>query len=125
MDYTQLESEIDKSEFKNMMVEIEMKFNHQISENTRKYKEELLKTSLKKHDLVLTGKIIQGVDIENQPTNKIYDIYQRLCVQLEIQPMSAIYFSKFVSKWFGYSIKDKKISGKKHRIFVKDNGGLT
>lgn len=58
-------------------------------------------------------------DIENQPTNEVYLRYQEFCLANNFQPMSRIEFSRQVVKRFGFSIIDKKISGKKYRIFVR------
>lgn len=58
-------------------------------------------------------------DIENQPTNEVYVRYQEFCLANNFQPMSRIEFSRQVVKRFDFSITDKKISGKKYRIFVR------
>lgn len=58
-------------------------------------------------------------EIENQPTNEVYMWYQEFCLSNHFQPMSRIEFSRQVVKRFDFSITDKKISGKKYRIFVR------
>lgn len=58
-------------------------------------------------------------ELENQPTNEIYSRYQEFCISNTFQPMSKIEFSRQVVKHFDFSIVDKKISGKKYRIFVR------
>lgn len=58
-------------------------------------------------------------EIENQPTNEVYMWYQEFCLSNHFQPMSRIEFSRQVVKRFDFSIVDKKISGKKYRIFVR------
>ncbi len=58
-------------------------------------------------------------EIENQPTNEIYLRYQEFCLSNNFQPMSRIEFSRQVTKRFDFAIVDKKISGKKYRIFVR------
>ena len=56
---------------------------------------------------------------ENEPTNKVYKKYQEYCITNTLTPMSNGEFSKQVKKHFGFTIVDKKIQGKKYRIFVK------
>lgn len=57
--------------------------------------------------------------IENEPTNKVYKKYQEYCLANTLTPMSNGEFSKQVKKHFDFTIVDKKIQGKKYRIFVK------
>lgn len=56
--------------------------------------------------------------IENEPTNKVYKRYQEYCLANSLQPMSNIEFSKQVNRILNFKIVDKKINGKKFRIFV-------
>lgn len=58
-------------------------------------------------------------DIENEVTRDVYKKYQEFCLTNSFQPMSNIEFSKQVKKHFDLEIVDKKIAGKKCRIFVK------
>ena len=57
--------------------------------------------------------------IENKPTNKVYRRYQEFCLANSFQPMSSIEFSKQVNRILNMKVIDKKISGKKYRIFVR------
>ena len=57
--------------------------------------------------------------IENEPTNQVYKKYQEYCIANSLTPMSNGEFSKQVKKHFDFVIIDKKIQGKKYRIFVK------
>ena len=57
--------------------------------------------------------------IENEPTNSVYRKYHEFCMANNFNPMSNIEFSKQVKRHFGYEIADKKIGGKKYRIFIK------
>lgn len=57
--------------------------------------------------------------IENETTSKVYKEYQEYCITNSLTPMSAGEFSKQVKKHFDFTIVDRKISGKKCRIFVK------
>lgn len=57
--------------------------------------------------------------IENEPTNEVYKEYHSFCMVNNFNPMSNIEFSKQVKRHYGYEIKDKKVQGKKCRIFVK------
>ena len=57
--------------------------------------------------------------IENEPTSAVYRRYNEWCLSNSLQPLSNGEFSKQVKRHFGFKIIDKKISGKKYRIFVK------
>ena len=61
----------------------------------------------------------EDIRIENEPTNNVYKQYQEYCIASNLTPMSAGEFSKQVKKYYGFTIKDKKIQGKKYRIFMK------
>lgn len=57
-------------------------------------------------------------EIENEPTNEVYKKYQEFCVTASLQPLSAGEFTKQVKKHFDFDVANKKIKGKKYRIFV-------
>lgn len=59
--------------------------------------------------------------IENEPTNKVYRRYQEYCLANSLQAMSNVEFSKQINRTLNFKVIDKKISGKKHRIFVPDS----
>lgn len=122
MNYKELQESTNKHEFKKLISEVELRFNDRIEDNAKRKKEQLLKTSLKTQDVVLVAKIIDVVGINHKPTNEIYKIYTKLCSELKVNSMSAIGFSKFIVKWFDYSIINKSIAGKKRRIFFRNNG---
>ncbi|MFA9379136.1 MAG: hypothetical protein ACERKZ_20675 [Lachnotalea sp.] len=52
-------------------------------------------------------------------TNQVYYEYVNYCKQMEYEPMNKIHFSKFVNKWFGYTIISKKVNGNKRQVFIK------
>lgn len=57
-------------------------------------------------------------EIENEPTNQVYQKYQEYCLANSLQPLSNGEFSKQVKRHFDFIIADKKINSKKYRIFV-------
>lgn len=57
--------------------------------------------------------------IENEPTNKVYKRYQEYCLANSLQAMSNIEFSKQVNRILNFQVVNKKINGKKYRIFVR------
>lgn len=59
-------------------------------------------------------------DVENQVTKDAYLKYQLFCAENGFQSISQIEFSRQVKKEFGYDIANKKVDGKKYRIFIKD-----
>ncbi len=60
--------------------------------------------------------------IENEPTKNVYKKYQEYCILNSLQPMSNIEFSKQVIKRFNFQVVDKKIDGKKYRLFISGEG---
>lgn len=60
----------------------------------------------------------EDFQIENEPTNKVYKRYQEYCLANSLQPMSNIEFSKQVNRILHFKVIDRKINGKKCRIFV-------
>lgn len=63
----------------------------------------------------------ENFQIENEPTNKIYKRYQEYCIANSLQAMSNIEFSKQVNRLLKMKVIDRKIDGKKYRIFVKQD----
>nr|WP_308742081.1 phage/plasmid primase, P4 family [uncultured Anaerocolumna sp.] len=63
---------------------------------------------------------LEDFQIENEPTNKVYERYKEFCLADSLQALSKIEFSRQVTRFFGFVIKDKKIQGKKYRIFMKE-----
>ncbi|HBG5502791.1 phage/plasmid primase, P4 family, C-terminal domain [Clostridioides difficile] len=57
--------------------------------------------------------------IENESTKEIYKKYQEYCILNGLQPISNIEFSRQVVKKFGYEVKDKRIQGKKYKVFTR------
>ena len=57
--------------------------------------------------------------IENEATSNVYRKYQEYCIANSLTPLCSGEFSKQVKKHFNFIIADKKIQGKKHRIFMK------
>lgn len=57
--------------------------------------------------------------IENESTNAVYRKYHEFCIANNFNPMSNIEFSKQVKRHYDFEIADKKIGGKKYRVFVK------
>lgn len=61
----------------------------------------------------------EDISIENEPTNQVYTKYKEFCIRNSLQELSSGEFSKQVKKYFNFVIIDKKIQGKKCRIFIK------
>jgi len=57
--------------------------------------------------------------IENEPTNEVYRRYVEFCISNNMQPMSHIEFSRQTNRQCGFTIVDRKIDGKKYRVFVR------
>jgi putative DNA primase/helicase len=59
------------------------------------------------------------IKVEDEVTSSVYRTYNEWCLSNSLQPLSHGEFSKQVKKHFGFKITDRKINGKKYRIFVK------
>jgi len=64
-------------------------------------------------------KEIERTDILNKSTRDLYSRYGLFCAENKFNPMSNVEFSKAVKKRFDVDIKDKKINGKKYRVFTE------
>lgn len=69
--------------------------------------------------LLLYLKDVEMHEILNEPTKTVYQHYQEFCMVNGFQPISNIEFSKQLKKRLDLEIVDKKIEGKKYRIFVR------
>ena len=58
--------------------------------------------------------------IYNEPTQKVYQEYYSFCVMNNYTPMSNIEFSKQAKKYFGATITNKMVNGKRYRVFEKE-----
>ena len=60
--------------------------------------------------------------IENEPSNMVYRKYKEYCIANNFQALSAIEFSRQLTKRWGFVTKSLWVRGKKTRVFVKDGG---
>lgn len=58
--------------------------------------------------------------IINESTSKCYMKYKEFCIANSFQAMSQIEFSKTVKRQFDCEIAERKIAGKRYRVFVKE-----
>ncbi|WP_094551534.1 hypothetical protein [Petroclostridium xylanilyticum] len=107
--------------------EIEKKFeemlNQKVAELEKEYEKTLYKelgtVALNFDSIKVISTMLNHFDFNNKSTNDVYEAYKYFCSSIEIPYMSNVEFSRFVVKWFGFVIADKKIGGVKYRIFVK------
>jgi putative DNA primase/helicase len=64
-------------------------------------------------------KEIELEDVVNKSTRDVYSRYGMFCAENNFNPMSNVEFSKTIKRRFGLEIKDKKIGGKKYRVFAE------
>lgn len=60
--------------------------------------------------------------IENEPSSMVYRKYKEYCIANNFQALSAIEFSRQLTKRWGFITKSLWVRGKKTRVFVKDGG---
>lgn len=92
--------------------------NHSFTTSDR-VRKELEEYEEDNNPIIMFFKEIDLSDVENETTRDVFQKYQEFCVSNNFQPMSHIGFSKQVKKYFGLEIKEQRIQGKKHRIFVR------
>lgn len=79
----------------------------------------LLEYEENNNPILIFFKEIDREDIINKSTRDLYSRYGLFCAENNFNPMSNIEFSKQIKRCFGVEIVDKKISGKKYRVFVE------
>ena len=92
--------------------------NQKFTDSTR-VQQELEEYEESNNPIIGFFKEVSEDEVNNEPTKNIYKLYQVFCAENNLQPLSRIEFSRQVTKRFNYEIVDKKIDGKKHRVFSK------
>lgn len=57
--------------------------------------------------------------IANNPTSKAYKSYKEFCIVNNFTPMSQIEFTKTVKKRYNMDVQEKRVNGKRYRVFVE------
>lgn len=96
---------------------------NQIVNETGKYGDFAVKANLEKinfrmEDIEIIEELNQKNLIVGKPTNDAYLHYEKMCRKCGVRVMNQIAFSKFVIYYFDIKIINKKICGKKYRLFV-------
>ena len=65
---------------------------------------------------IIAALIDLGV-IKNRATFSAYDIFTRVCIERDIEPISHIAFSKFITRNFNIYIEDRRRGQFKYRVF--------
>ena len=60
--------------------------------------------------------------IINESTSRCFMKYKEFCISNNFQTMSQIEFSKTVKRHFDLDIEEKKVNGKRYRVFVEKEG---
>lgn len=82
--------------------------------------EQLEQYAVENNPILLFLDSIDPVEIENEATADVYHRYTVFCAENNFQPMANIAFSKDVNKRLGFRTVDRRIDGRKRRIFVRD-----
>lgn len=64
---------------------------------------------------------VVGTDVMNRPTNDVYAEYMNFCDTFRYNPVCKIMFSKTVNRILGLKVIDKKVNGRKRRVFVSSS----
>jgi len=88
--------------------------------NSKQVKKELEDFEENNNPVLAFFKESDTSDIENEATNIVYKQYSTFCSETNINPLSKGEFSKQVKKYYKFTIVDKKLKGKKKRVFVAE-----
>lgn len=69
--------------------------------------------------ILLFLKEIDKSDILNRSTRDVYSRYNLFCAENNFNPMSNVEFSKTIKRRFDFEIKEKRVNGKKYRVFAE------
>lgn len=69
--------------------------------------------------ILLFLKEIDKNDILNRSTRDVYSRYNLFCAENNFNPMSNVEFSKTIKRRFNFEIKEKRVNGKKYRVFAE------
>lgn len=86
---------------------------------SERVQKELVEYEENNNPVLLFFKEVEEDAIINNPTRDAYRKYTEFCIANSFQPMSNVEFSKQVKKHYRVEIVDKKIKGKKYRIFER------
>lgn len=64
---------------------------------------------------------MEGFQIENEQTDKVFKRYKEYCLANNFNPMSKTEFSKQLCKKLNMTTKNKKVGGKQFRIYIKNS----
>lgn len=100
-----------------------LKALNQVMGESDKYGYFVIKTNLENinfrmEDIQIIEELYQKDLIIDKPTNVAYSQYEKMCKKCGFNAMNQIAFSKFVIRYFEVKIINKKVCGKKYRIFV-------
>lgn len=104
------------------LIQLGIKGLKRVLENRKFTTPEKVQTELDEYEEInnpIIGFFRECESVENEPTSKVYREYEEYCITNGLTPMSSGEFSKQVKKYFDLVIVNKKIQGKKYRVFVK------
>lgn len=86
---------------------------------SKRVEKEISEYEIENNPILGYFKLTEIDEVLGQPTKDIYTDYHEYCLRDGLSPMSNIQFSKEVNKYYKTEIVDKKIDGKKYRIFER------
>lgn len=86
---------------------------------SKRVEKEISEYEIENNPILGYFKVTEIDEVLGQPTKDIYTDYHEYCIRDGLNPMSNIQFSKEVNKYYKTEIVDKKIDGKKYRIFER------
>lgn len=93
--------------------------NNQRFTTCKKVQKQLEEYEEQNNPIILFFKETDEDQIINEPTKDVFQKYQEFCIVNGFQQLSHIEFSKQIKRHLNLEIINKKIDGKKYRIFIK------
>lgn len=88
---------------------------------SQKVEEELVKYEEENNPIISWMNETDSDDIVGEPTNEVYRRYSLYCQENNVQPLAHGSFSKEINKRLNLKISNKRIDGKKRRVFEHED----
>lgn len=106
------------------LIQLGLKGLKRVLENQCFTQNEAVKKELQEYEennnpIILFFKEVDKISIVNNPTNATYKRYKEFCIANNFSPMSQIEFTKTVKKRYGVEVQEKRVNGKRYRVFIE------
>lgn len=93
--------------------------NHYTFTESESVQQALTEYEENNNPILIFFKEVELSDIVNRSTRDVYTRYRMFCAENNFNPMSNVEFSKTIKRRFNLDIKEKRVNGKKYRVFTE------